>query len=126
MESTTQPRTLGAGTSSRAGLVARHPLAAYFALAYGLSWLIMVPAGLALGLGLLPEDARALGLLNNLTVYGPAIAALIVTAVTSGRAGVAQLLRRLVQWRVGAGWYLVVLFGPPLVALGGARRGAAR
>ena len=30
-----------------------------------------------------------------------------------------QLLRRMVQWRVGLGWYLLVIIGYPLVFLGG-------
>jgi uncharacterized protein len=36
------------------------------------------------------------------------------------RPAVGWLLRRLVQWRVGVGWYLLVLLGIPLVELMGA------
>jgi uncharacterized protein len=43
-----------------------------------------------------------------------------MTAVTGGKTGVGQLLRRLVQWRVGLRWYILVLFGVPLVLLVGA------
>jgi len=46
------------------------PLAAYFVLAYGLSWLILVPAGL----GLLPDSASVLAWLPP---FGPAAAAFI-------------------------------------------------
>ena len=45
-------------------------LAAYFVLAYGLSWLILVPAGL----GLLPDSASVLAWLPP---FGPAAAAFI-------------------------------------------------
>ena len=90
------------------------PLAAYFALAYALSWLILVPAGL----GLLPESSA--GVLSTLAPFGPAVAAFIVTALIGGRPAVGQLLRRLVQWRVGIGWYLLVLIGIPLLELLGA------
>jgi membrane protease YdiL (CAAX protease family) len=90
------------------------PLAAYFILAYALSWLILVPAGL----GLLPDSAG--GVLPWLVPFGPAVAAFVVTALTGGRPAVGQLLRRLVQWRVGFGWYLLVLLGIPLVELMGA------
>ncbi len=89
------------------------PLVAYFVLAYALSWLILVPAGL----GLLPDSA---GILAWLAPFGPAVAAFVVTALTGGRPAVGQLLRRMVQWRVGVGWYLLVLIGIPLVELLGA------
>ena len=36
-----------------------------------------------------------------------------MTAVTQGRAGILQLLRRYVLWRVGIPWYLLVLPGRP-------------
>jgi membrane protease YdiL (CAAX protease family) len=48
---------------------------------------------------------------------GPTLASFVMTAVTSGKAGVRQLLRRYVLWRVGIQWYLLVLFGPPIVLL---------
>lgn len=90
------------------------PLLAYFALAYALSWLILVPAGL----GLLPDSSA--GVLSNVAPFGPAVAAFIVTAFIGGRPAVGQLLRRLVQWRVGVRWYLLVLVGIPLMELLGA------
>jgi membrane protease YdiL (CAAX protease family) len=40
-----------------------------------------------------------------------------VTAITTGTAGVRQLLRRYVLWRVGLRWYLLVLVGVPLIQL---------
>jgi membrane protease YdiL (CAAX protease family) len=36
-----------------------------------------------------------------------------------GRAGVRALLLRMVQWRVGIGWYLLVILGYPVVLLAG-------
>jgi len=89
------------------------PLVAFFALAYALSWLILVPAGF----GLLPDSA---GILAWLAPFGPAVAAFVVTALTGGRPAVGQLLRRMVQWRVGIHWYLLILFGVPVVELLGA------
>ncbi len=40
-----------------------------------------------------------------------------MTAITQGRAGIKQLLRRYVLWRVGLSWYLVVLLGVLILAL---------
>jgi uncharacterized protein len=102
-------------TPSRITTTARaFPLAAFFVLAYALSWIILVPAGL----GMLPDSAGSV--LPWVVPFGPAVAAFIVTALIGGRPAVGQLLRRLVQWRVGIRWYLLVLLGIPLVELVGA------
>jgi membrane protease YdiL (CAAX protease family) len=100
-------------TTTTTGTRSIFPLVAFIALAYALSWLILVPAGL----GLLPDSA---GILAWLAPFGPAMAAFVVTALTGGRPAVGQLLRRMVQWRVGIHWYLLILFGVPLVELLGA------
>jgi uncharacterized protein len=50
-------------------------------------------------------------------VFGLALPAFLVTAATSGKAGVWALLGRCLRWRVGIGWYLLALLGLPLVTL---------
>jgi membrane protease YdiL (CAAX protease family) len=100
-------------TTATTGMRSVFPLVAFFALAYALSWLILVPAGF----GLLPDSA---GILAWLAPFGPAVAAFVVSGLTGGRAAVGQLLRRMAQWRVGIHWYLLILFGVPLVELLGA------
>lgn len=84
--------------------VRRHALVLFFGLAYALSW--------------------SLSLLNphELLPIGPLIAALLVLPFSNGRAGVRDFLSRIVRWRVGLGWYLLVLGLP--VALTGAALGA--
>ncbi len=49
--------------------------------------------------------------------YGLALASLIMTGLTLGRAGVRALLRRFLIWRVGVQWYLLILFGPAILVL---------
>jgi uncharacterized protein len=44
-----------------------------------------------------------------LTAYAPTLAALLVTARSGG---VGTLLRQVATWRVGLGWYAIVLAGP--------------
>jgi uncharacterized protein len=95
-------------------LIARHPLTAYFGLAFGLMWLFAVPLAFSRnqGSGLLPYDlSDTLGnvLFLLATFSGPTVAALIVTGVTEGRVGVLGLLKRCVQWRVRPQWYIVAL-----------------
>lgn len=108
-------RTTSAPTDSGIKrLIINHPLSAYFVLAFGLMWLFVLPLGLSRshGSGVFAYDLSE-GLGNTLyllgTFIGPTVAALIVTGVTEGRAGVARLLKRLIQWRVRLRWYLVAL-----------------
>lgn len=90
------------------------PLLAYFALAYGISWLIWAPLWLPhfgiTGLPVLPYH-------HGLGGLGPMLAAFILTARQQGWAGVGQLLQRMVQWR-GAGWALGYAALGPFVLLG--------
>jgi hypothetical protein len=51
--------------------------------------------------------------------WGPGLAAVIVTGALSGKAGVKNLFRRYLIWRVNIGWYLLALFGTAGFILGG-------
>ncbi len=66
--------------------------------------------------GLAPRPPAILNIATGLT---PAIAAIIVTAVLAGRAGVKNLFRRFLIWRVGVQWYVVGIFLLAAVILGG-------
>src|SRR5438270_9178605 len=106
-------------------LIIGHPLLAYFIIAFIGSWASLLPIALSRGvngLGLLPyrlPDTVFYIAAILFTFAGPALASLVVTAIISGRAGVGQLLRRCVQWRVGIQWYLITIFGFLLVYLVG-------
>jgi uncharacterized protein len=79
-------------------LIKRHPLPAFFVLAYAFSWW-----ALPLGAFLPP---------------GPLFAALVVTAVIDGRSGLRRLRSRLLRWRLGWRWYALALGLPLGVVLG--------
>jgi uncharacterized protein len=96
-----------------------HPLVAYFVLAYAFTWVPVAIVLVALQLGLVASSSPVVGVTSRLISFGPAIAAVIATAAVGGRAAVGQLLRKLVQWRVGIQWYLVALFGIPIALLAG-------
>jgi membrane protease YdiL (CAAX protease family) len=88
-----------------------HPLLSYFVLAFTLFW-----ACLALG-----RIERFHFWVPILGAFAPGVAAIVVSGVVKGEGEVRQLLGRLRQWRVGIGWYLVVLglpFAEDLVAAG--------
>jgi membrane protease YdiL (CAAX protease family) len=106
--------------STRGSLLARHPLIFFFLFAYAFSWLGWSPWFLSeAGLGLLPYDGDELSILWNVVglVLGPTLSAITMTGATEGRVGVRHLLRRIVLWRVGLGWYLFVLLGIPTIML---------
>jgi membrane protease YdiL (CAAX protease family) len=84
--------------------VKRHPLVAFFVLAYALTW-PLIPLVSVSPLWGFPA------------LFGPALAALIVAAITDGRAGLRDLLSRLIRWRVGVRWYAVALGLPMVLAL---------
>jgi uncharacterized protein len=84
-------------------IVRRHPLMTFFILAYALSWW----AWILYALGLFP---------NPIASFGPFLAAIVVLALTEGKAGLVGLLRRMIRWRVAPGWYAVALFVPAVLA----------
>ncbi len=104
------------------GLVCRHTIAVYLALVFGLGYSLM------LGLLLLPQGIIPAGTAQgaaNLEVAASAVlvflalfpAALIVTALEGGRPAVVALFRRMVNWRIGAGWWAIVLLALPLTTI---------
>jgi len=79
----------------------QHRLAAFFVLAFVLSWYPWILALLR-------------GRTSGPNPLGPFVAAVIVTAILYGRSGLREFLQRIVRWRVGVGWYAIAL-GLPVV-----------
>ena len=105
----------------RHGLLARHPLVAYFVWAYAGAWLVVLPLILSRsGSGVLPVTLPALPFLVLGPLAGPTLAAFVITSATEGKAGRRALLRRCGLWRVGARWYLLLVVGPLAALLLGA------
>lgn len=106
-------------------LIIRHPLIAFFVIAFSGTWIAFLPLVLAQnGMSLLPYTIPEIGPYPPSywfaalgALLGPTLASFTVTAITTGKAGVQQLLRRYVIWRVGLRWYLLVLVGVPLLQL---------
>jgi uncharacterized protein len=80
------------GGSALAAVIKRHPLIAFFVLAFALTW-APTPLGVFMA-------------------AGPLVAALVITAVVDGRRGLRELGSRMLRWRVGWQWYAAALLVP--------------
>ena len=90
-----------------AHLIRRYPLVTFFILVFGLTWVVGVPRA----------AGAPLVTVGQAWTWAPAIATLLAAALTGGRAAVSELGARLVRWRVGWQWYLVVILGPAVFSL---------
>jgi uncharacterized protein len=98
----------------RPSVLVRHPLVSYFLIAFVFSWLMFLPALLTY-YGVLSLSDQLVGYLAIAGLFGPILSGFVMSAATEGGAGVGDLLRRIVLWRVGLRWYLFVLLGLPAV-----------
>jgi hypothetical protein len=85
----------------------RHPLVIFFLLVFILTWAVWGPRA----------SGAPLGVVGQVWTWAPAIAALLAAALTGGRGALRELDSRLVRWRVGWQWYLVVILGPAAFSL---------
>jgi len=117
--------TSAPGASRLRGLIARRPITAFLMIAFALAYPLMalpilasrgmIPGGsVPAALHIAPDEMA--GVLLTLGALVPAT--LIVTWCADGRAGVWRLVRRLARWRVGAGWWLVLMAGLPVLTVG--------
>lgn len=100
-------------SSNRGQLLRQYPLFFYFLLAYGFSWIMVLPFILS-EWGFLSGDFTIAFILKS---YGPFLAAYLMFYVTEGKEGVLRLRKSLRQARAGWGWYLFILLGIPSMIL---------
>jgi uncharacterized protein len=98
--------------------ITRHPVRSYFVLAFAASW-----AGVlfVVGRGGIPTTIVQLMTLGPAMyvamLAGPSVAGLLMTGLVSGRAGLREVLARLLTWRVGWRWYAVALLTAPFLVM---------
>ena len=93
--------------------VARHPIVAFLLIGNG----VYLAAALSSALvesKVLPFDLPLLAAVG--TILGVGLAAFVVTGAADGWAGVTDLVRRTLRWRVPVRWYLITLFAVPVAA----------
>jgi uncharacterized protein len=91
-----------------------HGLLIYTLLAFGVSWVLLIGGFFAVQGGLLGETDPILAIVIQVAAAGPLIAALVVTALSRGRTGLAVLGRGLARWRVNPAWYAFAFVGIPV------------
>ena len=96
-------------------VIRRHSVAAYFTIAFGLSWTAVMAVIWPGPIPAPPADAtRLFPLVYLAMLIGPPAAGLSMTAIASGWPGLRDYFRRLTRWRAGARWYGVALGTAPL------------
>jgi uncharacterized protein len=97
--------------------ITRYPVPTYFALTFAISWggflMVVGPGGFA-NTSWQTDGRFPFAVLAMLA--GPSVTGLLLTGLVDGKAGLREVLRRLLRWRVGAGWYAVALLPAPLLA----------
>jgi membrane protease YdiL (CAAX protease family) len=102
-------------TGKNRSILVRHPIAAYFALTFSISWI----AALAVAAPHLIRQEP----LPNLTgilmfpamLLGPSISGVVLTWIVDGRPGLRDLSSRMFLARLPARWYAMLLLPPALV-----------
>lgn len=84
-----------------------HPLAGYFLLALGFSWVWEIPL-----FAIWHQQ-----ILGPWVIVGPSLAGFVMAGVTEGRAGMVRLFRRVLLWRIAIRWYAVALLLLPAIWL---------
>jgi membrane protease YdiL (CAAX protease family) len=102
--------------SSWASMTIRSSLLGFFFCTYAVSWLCWLPVVAdSSGYIALPISKH---FLTTLGQFGPFVAAILMTALQTGKAGLRELGRSLLRWKVHPIWFGVALCLPPASFLG--------
>jgi uncharacterized protein len=96
--------------------IVRRPVLAYYILTFAISWGGVLILGAPYGMPAPSEQAAKVWPIVFVPYFlGPSTAGVLMTGLVRGRAGLRELLSRLLRWRVGARWYVVALLTAPLL-----------
>jgi membrane protease YdiL (CAAX protease family) len=99
------------GRTGLSQFVRRHPVAAFLVLTYGLTWALWLPLDIFRDAAAGPYTSLAILIGSNI----PSAVAIVLTLVGFGKGATRKLLGRLLIWRFGWRWYLVLLAPTALV-----------
>lgn len=93
-----------------------HPVLAYYVLVFAISWggilLVVGPSGIFNSTAN-PEELTQF--IYFAALAGPSVAGVLMTGLIHGKAGLRDLLARVLRWRVSVRWYLVALLTAPIL-----------
>ncbi len=99
--------------------IEQHPVLSYYALMFAISWggslIVLGPGGFV---GYKPISSAQLPLVYLVALAGPSVAGVLMTGLLDGRAGLRELLSRLLRWRVRVIWYAISLLTAPVLTTG--------
>jgi uncharacterized protein len=97
-------------------LFRKRPVLAYYALVFAITWggmlLVAGPSGI-FNSKANPQELTQF--IYFAALAGPSVAGITMTGLLHGRAGLHDLLARVLRWRVGVRWYLVALLTAPIL-----------
>lgn len=98
--------------------IRQHELVVFFVSVFICTWLHTIPElAYTWGLTAAPAGPELTNVLMLITLIGgPAGTALILTAITSSKAGLKRWIAPLFHWRVGIGWCLLTIFSYLVIA----------
>lgn len=97
--------------------IKRHPVIAYFVLAFAISWgglLILIGRSGIPGIIYQTMSSPLFMSVVLVTLSGPLVAGILTTIFVYGKNGLHDIVSRLFRWRVAARWYAVAILTAPL------------
>jgi uncharacterized protein len=96
--------------------IKKRPILTYYALVFVITWggmlLVVGPSGIFASKA---DPAVLTQFIYAAALAGPSIAGILMTGLIHGKAGLRDLLARVLRWRVDVRWYLVALLTAPLL-----------
>jgi membrane protease YdiL (CAAX protease family) len=124
MNTSIEPNSSPAPSRNLQEWMRQHPMFSFFFIAYAGTWIFLIPSILSVW-GIVKGDFTITQILSIFA--GPFLAAILITRLTEGKAGMLRLRQRINQWHFGWQWYVLILLGiPVLILLGVILQPAAR
>lgn len=103
---------------SFSAFIRQHPLVAYVALTFTISWggALLAVGGAGGMQGTTPASDPRFKYALLAMLAGPSVAGILMTAFMYGRRGLSDVASRLLMWRVGARWYAALLIAPAAIS----------